>query len=320
MHIHKMFKRMHKKHGGPPPPMFHGMHGMWHHMMPKPHEMWHHMPKPHEMWPHMPHKMGHHKIHPHMFHKMHHKMHHGHKKHKKHHGRSSSSSSSSSSESEDESLVEGIDKVQIGDEQEATANPGDETPAPPRDGGMCKEKFKCKKGKHFKSKGNKEKCKHCFKKMRKDACSPYWMHFNPRREQPCRDSRYNKGIFHLPPPETSPDIEEGRVETEQNAPEETIRQARFDEVAGHKKSKIVGQHPLGRGQRRGDSVDYFMQSIAEQIKKLPEAKIAEAKLKILEVVNDMQLDVASEPNIEAENMNVENERPQEPQPETQSAS
>lgn len=133
MHIHKMYKRMHKKHGGPPPPgMFHGMTGMWHHMMPKPHEMWHHMmPKPHEVCPpHMMHKMGHHKLHS-KFQKMQHKMQKKH--HKKHHGRPSSSSSSSSSESEDESLVEGIDKVQIGDEQQDKET-GNETPATPADG------------------------------------------------------------------------------------------------------------------------------------------------------------------------------------------
>ncbi|CAH1390185.1 unnamed protein product [Nezara viridula] len=321
MHIHKMFKRMHKKHGGPPPPgMFHGMHGMWHHMMPKPHEMWHHtMPKSQEMWP--PHKsprMGHPMRHPLMFHKMHHKMHK--KYHKKHHERPSSSSSSSSSESEDESLADGIDKVQIGEEQQCKENSGNENPAPPGDGAdVCKGRFKCKKDKRFKSKDKKDKCKYCFKRMQKDGFNPCWMQCAFMSEPPCRDPRYNKGIFNLPPPETSSNTEEGRAETEHNAPEDATRQVQFEEQTGPDKTRIAGQRSLRRGQRRGDSIDYFMQSIAEQIKKLPEAKIAEAKLKILEVVNEMQLDTAPEQSTAAEAMVLENQQSQE-HPESQSVS
>lgn len=284
------------RHGGPPPPgMFHGP-GMWHHMM----------AKPHEMCP--PHKM--HKMHS-KFEKMHHKMHKKH--HKKHHGRRSSSSSSSS-ESEDESLVEGIDKVQIGDEQQGKEKPGNETPATPGDGGYIgNETYKCKKGKHFKSKDKKEKCKYCSKKMHKNAFNPYWMQCSGMREPPCRDPRYNKGIFNLPPPETSSNTDEGRAETEPNGND--TPHVHFDEASGREKSKNAGQRSQKRVQRRGDSIDYFMQSIAEQIKKLPETKIAEAKLKILEVVNEMQLDIAPTQSTSGEGMIFDNQQSPEPRPE-----
>lgn len=145
------------------------------------------------------------------------------------------------------------------------------------------------------------------------------MQCSAMRGPPCRDSRYNKGVFNLPPPETSSNTEEGRAETEHNGPGDNSPQVQFEEVTGREKMKSTVQHSQRRGQRRGDSIDYFMQSIAEQIKKLPEGKIGEAKLKILEVVNEMQLDIDPAQSTSAEGMVLENQQPQEPRAEAESA-